>query len=266
MEATVGSRRRPEKEEKRIRERRVAVIREQGRKRLRVLLGVVVALSLGGVAWLVVQSPLLALEEITVRGATRETPAVVRAAAGVSPGTALPFVDTGAVARRVEALPWVAHARVHRELPHGLTIVVTERVPAAWVRRAPGAVAIVDRSGRVLADATQPPEGLPEVQGVSPVPAPGGHLDARGPRAVAELPDALRAQVGALALDRDEAVLYLAPPPGGAAPATGEVRLGPLESVGAKGAAALAVLDELASVHERVRYLDVRVPGAPTTG
>lgn len=250
----------------RILDRRVAVLREQGRKRLRLLLTVVATLSVVGVAWLVVQSPLLALDAITVRGATHEQPTTIRLAAGVSPGTALLFVDTGAVARRVEGLPWVARARVHRELPHGLTIVVMERQPAAWLRRAPKAVALVDRAGRILADAGEPPAGLPELKGVSRIPAPGGHVDASAPSALARLPDALRAQLGVLALDRGEAVLHLVAVPGGPGPAAGEVRLGPLEQVRAKGAAALAVLDELASARQHATYVDVRVPGAPATG
>ena len=38
-----------------------------------------------------------------------------------------------------------------------------------------------------------------------------------------------------------------------------------LDEVAAKGAAALAVLDQLASDGEHVHYIDVRVPGAPAT-
>ena len=67
-------------------------------------------------------------------------------------------------------------------------------------------------------------------------------------------------------LSQGEAILHLATPPGGAAPAAGEVRLGPLEDVPAKGAAALAVLDALASAQQHANYVDVRVPAAPATG
>jgi cell division protein FtsQ len=119
----------------------------------------------------VVQSPLLAVDEVSVRGTAHETVDAVRMAAGVSPGDALLFVDTGAVARGVERLPWVASAKVSREFPNGVTITVTERAPVAWLRRpsAPGApadsgpAALVDATGRVLGDLPGPPPGLPEL-------------------------------------------------------------------------------------------------------
>ena len=63
-----------------------------------------------------------------------------------------------------------------------------------------------------------------------------------------------------------QAVLQLAAVSGGAIPAAAQVRLGDLDDVGAKGAAALAVLDQLAADGESTsRYIDVRVPGAPAT-
>ena len=62
-----------------------------------------------------------------------------------------------------------------------------------------------------------------------------------------------------------EPVLILRAAPGGPDPAAGEVRLGRLEDVMAKGAAALAVLERLAADEAQVRYIDVRVPGAPAT-
>ena len=111
----------------RIRERRVAVTRAEGRRRLRVLLTAVCIASAIGIAWLVVQSPLLAVNSINVKGATQESQASVRAAAGVRTGSPLLFVDTGAVARRIEALPWVASAKVDRGLPNDLDITVVER-------------------------------------------------------------------------------------------------------------------------------------------
>ncbi len=259
----------------RIRERRVAVTRAEGRRRLRILLTAVCIASAIGIAWLVVQSPLLAVDTVNVRGTTQESQAEVRAAADVHTGSALLFVDTGAVARRVEALPWVASAKVDRSLPNDLTITVVERAPVAWARQAVpkgsprgtlGAIVIVDRSGRVLSTAAAPPPGFPELLGVRRVPGRGGTIEPPAPAAaLAQLPDALRAQTASLTLHDDQAVLKLAAVSGGAIPAAGEVRLGDLEDVGAKGAAALAVLDQLAADGQKVHYIDVRVPGAPAT-
>jgi cell division protein FtsQ len=238
---------------------------------------VVAVASALGIAWLVVQSPFLAVDTITVKGASRESAAAVQAAAGVKDGSALLLVDTAAVARRVEKLPWVAQAKVERELPTSLTITVLERSPIAWVRRpvpsgSPegtlGAIVVVDRSGRVLGDEPQPPVGLPELIGVTRVPDRGDRITPAAPaRAIAELPDALRAQTASLHRRHGQAVLELVRElAGGAKPAAGEVKLGNFQAIGAKGAAALAVLDQLFAGREQVGYIDVRVPGAPATG
>ena len=228
-----------------------------------------------GVLWLIVQSPFLSVEHVQVEGSTKATRLAVERAADVEHGSALLFLDTGAIAERVEALPWVAHATVSRDLPNGITITVEERLPVAWVRRpapvgsAPGAlgpVAVVDVSGRVLSDEAQPPAGLPEIVGLDHVPARGSHLGSKAPAAaLAALPPALRAQTAALVVRHGQGVLQLTAIPGGGPPAAGEVRLGRLEQVGQKGAAALAVLDQLLRDGDTVRYVDVRVPGSPAT-
>jgi cell division protein FtsQ len=259
----------------RIAERRVAVTEAQlARRRRLLLLGVAVASAIG-ILWLIVQSPFLSVQHVEVRGATAQTRLAVERAAAVKDGSALLFLDTGAVARRVEALPWVAHASVHRDLPNGVTITVEERLPVAWMRRPPpagsppgalGPVAVVDVSGRVLEDRTDPPAGLPAIIGLDRVPRRGGHLASRAPAAaLAAIPDALRAQTAALVLHHGQGVLQLGTPPGGARPAAGQVRLGRLDEVAQKGAAALAVLDQLARDGDTVRYVDVRVPGSPAT-
>ena len=189
----------------RIRERRVAVTRAEGRRRLRILLTAVCIASAIGIAWLVVQSPLLAVDTVNVRGTTQESQAAVRAAAGVHTGSALLFVDTGAVARRVEALPWVASAKVDRGLPErphdhrrGARAVTSgARRRCRRARRAARSVpsCIVDRSGRVLSTAAAPPPGVPRAARGRACPGRGGAIEPAAPAAaLAQLPDALRAQ------------------------------------------------------------------------
>lgn len=259
----------------RIFERRAAVAEADARRRRRIMLAVIAAASAVGIVWLIIQSPFLSVQSVDVQGATRETRTAVERAAAVRDGAPLLTLDTGEVARRVEALPWVASATVDRDFPDGITITVEERLPVAWTRRpvpigAPagtvGAVAVVDVSGRVLGDEPQPPAGLPEIVGLPEVPERGGHIRPSATAAALHaLPDALRAQTGSLELRRGQGVLRLVTPPGGAPPAAGEVRLGPLEQVEQKGASALAVLDQLARDGDEVGYVDVGVPGAPAT-
>lgn len=244
----------------RIRARRVAVVREQGRRRLRFLVVAVAAMVLALLAWAVVHSPFLDVDHVDVIGARHAARSDVQQVARVRSGTPLLLVDLGAVARRVEQLPWVEHASVTRDLPGRLRITVTERVPAAWIRRAPDRVTLVDENGSVLVDASRPPDGAPELRGkwpTSSVPGSGHRLASLdGVRLLHELPDDFRRSVFAVTVERGEATVVLG---------YGlEVRLGRVEDVPAKVAAAQAVIAQLGT--DAIRFVDVRVPGAPTTG
>ena len=77
------------------------------------------------------RSPLVALRHVRIEGAHHRTPADVAALAGVPLGTNVVWLDTAAVARRIESDPWIASARVTRELPWSIGIAVTERTPIA---------------------------------------------------------------------------------------------------------------------------------------
>jgi len=241
----------------RMRDRRVAVTRAQGRRRLRVLVVLAALAAVAIAGWLVLQSPLLDVDDIVVRGAAQTPPAAVEDAAGVGRGDALVFVDLGAAARRVERLPWVATASVERDLPGELSIRVTERVPAAWVRRAPDRVAVLDGDGRVLADAPEPPAGIPELTGTGSIPVPGGVVrPARVAGIVGLLGPELRADVIGVRAGGGAVVLLRRDGP--------EVRLGAPVRVGEKSRVALAVLRALAAPFPA--YVDVSVPDAPVTG
>ncbi len=241
----------------RIRDRRVAVSRAQGRRRLRWMIGLVVLAALAATAWFVTHSALLDVERVRVTGTQQATPAQVRFAAGVSTGDAILFVDTGAVARKVERVAWVDKARVERSLGGEVDIHVTERRPAAWVRRAPDQVAVLDARGRVLTDAAEPPADLPEIGGLRTVPAPG-HVVAPAavPGVLDKLPPELRLRTNRISVEGEEVNIGLRDGP--------ELRLGSTRHVVAKAHAAVAVLASTAGAPPR--YIDVRVPAAPVAG
>ena len=100
-----------------------------------------------GVAWALLGNRLLVVRSVTVTGTHLVSPAQVIAAADVPPGTPLLRVDTGAVTRRVEAIPQVASARVTADWPDHLVIAVTERVPVLAVKMAGGGYDLVDQAG-----------------------------------------------------------------------------------------------------------------------
>jgi cell division protein FtsQ len=239
----------------RIRERRIEVIREAGRRRLRITLVVASAIIVVGVAFLTIHSPLLDLDHVRVTGAHRESTIDVQTAARLHLGDPLLFVDTGAVARRVEKLPWVEHAVVHREFPGTLTISITDYVPTAYVRRPDGLLVLIASSGRVVAVAHAAPASAVEILGERVAPRVGSLLS---PPAAADvmryLPGRLRALVSAIGVG-DTFALELR--------SGGEVRLGTPDHLRAKGVAALGVLDQLAG--RAFTYIDVSAPQAPVS-
>lgn len=86
--------------------------------------------------------------KIAVTGNDANVPtAQVLAAAAIDPQRNVWLQNTHAASARVEALPYVATARVHRLFPAHVTIAVTERVPWAVVG------AYGSTRGRVLVDA-----------------------------------------------------------------------------------------------------------------
>src|SRR3954454_10330973 len=113
--------------EPRIRVRRVQVRRQEGRRRLHVLVAVVASLSLGVGGWVATRSPLLDVDQVVLEGASLTGATTAAKAGGIIRGTAMVDVDEAAVTRRLRALPWVRSVSVTREWPGTVRIRVVER-------------------------------------------------------------------------------------------------------------------------------------------
>jgi cell division protein FtsQ len=240
----------------RLSERWVETRRREGRRRLRIVAGVLAVGVLVGGSWGVTRSPVLDVDRVVVDGAVHSGARAVAEASAVRRGQPLLDVDQGAAARRVGVLPWVLRAEVVRVWPGTVRIRVTERVPAAVTRANAGAWALLDRSARVLALVPSAPPGLAVVDGLPEAGAPGTRLGAKATEAlgvVTALPPALTPRVAAVAVGDDGISLRLAP--------QGEVRLGPAEAMEDKLRAALTVLGVVDG--RTVATLDVRIPTAP---
>ena len=240
----------------RIRQRRIEVRRDEGRRRLRVLLilgGFVLAALL---SWGATRTPLLNVDTLRITGTSRTTPADIATASGLERGMAMFDVHTEAARRRIEAMPWVRRAQVKREWPSTVVVDVQERQPVATLP-GQGGVATVDRSGRVLAVSPTPPSGQPLLLGLAPAGPPGTMIGARAADllAVAQaVPPAVVPRVAGVALaEGGQVELRLRP--------SGVVRLGPPDKLADK---LLAVETVLAQVDlTRLAVLDVRVPSSP---
>lgn len=109
---------------------------------------VIVALSWG--AWSFAQAPLFRMKSLSVSGLVRVSRSEVLARAALDSRSNVWLVDRAAVERRVEAIPYVASAWVHRRLPADVRIVVTERVPASCLRDGERRTFTIDETLRVL--------------------------------------------------------------------------------------------------------------------
>jgi len=85
----------------------------------------------------------------SVRGNAHVSSAEVLARAGLDPQANVWLADARSAERRVEAIPYVASARIVRGFPGGAGIVVTERTPDGCVRSEVG-LATIDAQQRVL--------------------------------------------------------------------------------------------------------------------
>jgi cell division protein FtsQ len=218
------------------------------------VVGFVVAVLLT-VAFAVSRSPLLAVDTLQVRGSTHLTAEQILDAAGVHEGDPIVWIDTSAAVAGIEALPYVRAASLERQWPDTVRITVHERRPSAWVE-GPTGPAVVDPTGRVLAEVDAAPPAMPQLLGAT-VPPPGGTVDVVGAARVAGALPGLAA-AGTTSVDTTDhgIVLHLA--------TGGEIRMGEATQIRVKLNAALAVLD--ASRDAPPAYVDVSVPTNPVAG
>jgi cell division protein FtsQ len=231
------------------------VQRERGRKRLHrvVALGALVALS--AIAYGVTRTPLLAVQHVRVSGGDQVRPAAIQAASGIRNGAPMLDVSTGAAARRIEQLPWVADASVQRKWPRTIVIKVAERQPAAQLADGKQWL-VVDLAGRVLERRSSSSSDLATVVWQGSRVAPGSTLAV--PAALLRLADALPTELreapATVSLDGSLLVVNL---PGGAV-----IRVGDTTALRDKLVAAVTLLETPAAHCAAV--IDVQVPTAPT--
>ena len=100
------------------------------------------------------------VKRVTVEGQQNATDSAITAALGAGPDTLMLAFDTDAAKGRLEAVPWIRHARVMRLLPSTLQVMIEEREPyAVWQTK--GKTFVVDDQGVVLAPAL--PQAYPEL-------------------------------------------------------------------------------------------------------
>lgn len=199
----------------RIRQRRLAIRRSQGRRRLRWIGGVAVAVVLVVGMLGLAHTPWFGAQAVSVTGTHPHTPdAAIVAAAGLQSHPPLISVNPGAVARKVESLPFIATARVRRRWPDGVQIAVTERVPAVQMAGPGSSWSLLDGHGRTLQVVPSRVAGLvvyivhTATAGIPPAPVGTSLPAAAGPglEVCRTLPPAFAAQVVSVTVAADGSI------------------------------------------------------------
>jgi len=185
------------KAQRRARRRRVA------RRGSQVLLAV---LPLAGLAWVLLVSPWLAVDEVEVLGTSRLSVAEVTAVAAIPDRTPLARVDLGELEAAVGRLAPVARVEASRSWPGTVRVQVHERTPVAGVA-GPQGFALVDVEGVPFDTVPELPAGLVGLE----VDSPGADDEAtRAALTVyGDLPVALRADVRTVRADSPSSVLLV---------------------------------------------------------
>lgn len=213
-----------------------------------------------GGAWLA-QSPWFRVTRVGVDVplASPVSADAVRAAAGISRDTNVWLIDTRGAARRIEAIPYVATASIHRgQFPKPFVeLAITVRRPSACVRGG-GRDVTIDATARVLQPGCAT-AALPRIDaGKAIVPAPGGTIaDPEIGRLLADAKTLADVNLGVRRLGRDRW--------GGleAVDVTGVViRFGTDEDL-LKKAALVEPVRRGVGAKRAVRAIDLRAPGTP---
>lgn len=240
----------------RLQARRQSVERQEGLRRLWLVIGLTIIASLAIGAIAASRSTLLDIEAVEIIGAERADPRHIATAAGIEVGTPLIGVDRDEALRGVLTVPWVAEASLDRNWNGTVTIEVVERAPLLAFE-AGTRYAMVDRTGKQLELVAEKPTSFLPVAGVEASGVPGQPVSDDG-MAVVALVDQLTPGVAAVTEEVvvDEGALQVVLTTGGRA------NFGDERSLGAKF---VALETLLAQVDLRcVEMIDVRVPSAPT--
>jgi cell division protein FtsQ len=152
----------------RLRKKRRASQRIDGKWRPRwyTVTGAVVLLFVA--VLLLLTSPLLSIREIEVEGNVYANPNLLDAVIDGLSGDPILTADLHGAKVQLEAIPWVRKARVSMLLPTRVLIQVDERTPLAFVRSVDGFNRVLDRDGRVLDVIEGDPTNYVRIIGTAP--------------------------------------------------------------------------------------------------
>jgi len=182
--------------------------------RLRVspLVGFAILIGLVSLALVVLASPIFAVRNIEVDGATYTDPVLLESVRDSLRGASVFTADLDGAKRRLEGDPWVQRARLEWYLPDRVVIEIDEREPVAWFVGVDNRARVLDFEGRVLDVLDGQPTQLLKIEGVGPN-LPAGTVPTPVYQAAAQLaislPDDIRREVRHLSVNGPEALGFV---------------------------------------------------------
>ena len=134
----------------RFRQRRIAIRRAAGLRRLRWFSVVGIAVAAVLVFLLLLTSPILSIRNVEVEGNVYADPTMLGEVISDLKGEPILTADLHGAETRLEAIPWVREASLSTHLPSRVLIQIVERRPIAFYRAVDGFNRVIDRDGRVL--------------------------------------------------------------------------------------------------------------------
>lgn len=247
--------------------RRQEIRRQQGARRLRVVLALTVVSLLAVSAIGVLNSELADVDAVTVVGNDRTPVDDVVLATSILTGQPLLDLDLAAAETDVEALPWVRKAEVERRLDGEIVVRVIEREPVLAIPvvgpgavvadgdAVPGRYVLIDELGQQLELVNDIPAGFLPVAGIEASGRPGESAPEETGLILSlaqSLPPSLVDEVSAMTVAEGDLYLELK--------AGGRANIGDSSLLGEKIQALETVLARVDL--ECVSVIDLRVPSA----
>lgn len=151
-----------------FRQRRIAVRRAAGRRRLRWFSVVGIAVVAILVVLLLLTSPILSIRSVNVEGNVYTDPTSLGEVIADLKGEPILTADLHGAEVRLLAIPWVRDVSISSHLPSSVTIQIVEREPIAFFRAVDGFNRVIDRDGRVLDVIEGDPVDYRPIRGTGP--------------------------------------------------------------------------------------------------
>lgn len=149
------------REEKRKRKKKIVRLRRRNNRVYKIggfVMLVVVTL------FILMLTPLFNSKWIDIKGTEKISGGEIRNAISYQQGMNIFKLNLPRAEKKLLAIPYVESAEVHRKLPDGIRVTITERKPIAYIKYGGGFV-LVDKTGRLLEQVKELTSPLAEVSG-----------------------------------------------------------------------------------------------------